>query len=277
MGRPSTMGALSTSALPGHPGGKAGVHGLGHHKPGLNNAHPTQGQTSEPQNAVPAIPSFKELDKNGDGRIERSEAADNKELLRQFGKWDSNDDGEIELNEYHDMEVKLGSLRYPGRVTNTNPAGANSGTTNHASTMANPASMGYPHTSTAASVQGHISTMGKANTMGKSSTANAALRTPRGHRGLGAKRANPSGKTTAPSNAVPAMCSFSSLDTNHNGMISHKEAKANRNLYRNFRKWDRNGDGKIEHSEWQRMQVKLGSPKYPGRATNTHPYPCQPH
>jgi hypothetical protein len=115
------------------------------------------------------------------------------------------------------------------------------------------------------------STMGQPNTMGKNSTANAALQTPRGHRGLGTKRANPAGKTTAPSNAVPAMCSFSALDTNGDGMIERNEAKANQNLYRNFKKWDRNGDGKIERSEWHRMQVKLGSPKYPGRVTNTNP------
>jgi len=56
------------------------------------------------------------------------------------------------------------------------------------------------------------------------------------------------------SNASEA--AFSRLDTNHDGVISEKEAAADKNVAKQFSKADANHDGKLEQSEFAAMTME---------------------
>jgi hypothetical protein len=56
-------------------------------------------------------PSLTSIDKNGDGRISKSEAAGNKELKQQFSQLDGNKDGALDDSEFARFELdSSGSL-----------------------------------------------------------------------------------------------------------------------------------------------------------------------
>lgn len=49
---------------------------------------------------------------------------------------------------------------------------------------------------------------------------------------------------------------FNALDTNHDGYLSRAEAKANPELFKQFKAADKNGDGKLSRTEYLRVMTK---------------------